>query len=146
MNKKLEAKAFERIASSLQPGEQPITATRAQVGKFSSGRVSAMVRATAAAEGGLIGGALAANRNQFVVLTNQRLIFLSQGFFGGPGSKVLSTVPAGQFSLAEVKMGLVSLVRIAFATEGDGVALTFPRVDKKNAEALAAALGGNPAA
>ena len=37
-------------------------------------------------------------------------------------------------------MGVVSLLRIAFGTEGDGLSLTFPRVDKKNAEALADAL------
>jgi hypothetical protein len=140
MNKKLEAKAFDRVKPLFQPGEEPLTATRAQVGKFASGRLSAVVRATAAAEGGLVGGALMANRNQFVVLTNRRLIFLNTTFMGGPGKKVLGEVPAGQFSLAEAKMGLVSLVRIAFAAEGDGVALTFPRVDKKNAEALAAAL------
>jgi len=31
-------------------------------------------------------------------------------------------------------MGTVSLVRLAFGQTGDGVALTFPRVDKKNAQ------------
>jgi hypothetical protein len=45
--------------------------------------------------------------------------------------------------LAEVKMGVVSLLRLAFAA-GEGVSLTFPRVDRKNAEALAAALPQAP--
>jgi hypothetical protein len=54
--------------------------------------------------------------------------------------------PREQVSLAEAKIGVVSLLRLAFGTSGDGVALTFPRVDKKNAESLAAALGQAPAA
>jgi hypothetical protein len=36
-------------------------------------------------------------------------------------------------------MGVVSLLRLAFA-QGDGLSLTFPRVDKKNAESLAKVL------
>jgi hypothetical protein len=43
-------------------------------------------------------------------------------------------------------MGIVSLLRLAFGTSGDGVALTFPRLDKKNAESLAEALQGAPVA
>jgi hypothetical protein len=88
----------------------------------------------------LLGAALASTRKQFVVLTDRRLIFLPQTFLGGPGKKVLGEVPRDQVSLAEAKMGIVSLLRVAFGTAGDGVALTFPRVDKKNAEALAEAL------
>jgi hypothetical protein len=68
------------------------------------------------------------------------MIFLSQTFLGGPGKKVLGEVPREQVSLAEAKTGVVSLLRVAFGAGGDGVALTFPRVDKKNAESLAAAL------
>jgi hypothetical protein len=82
---------------------------------------------------------LAANRKQFVVVTNRRVIFLTQTFMGGPGKKILGEVPRAEVSLAEVKMGVVSLLRLAFA-QGDGVSLTFPRVDKKNAESLAEAL------
>jgi hypothetical protein len=90
-----------------------------------------------------LGASLLASRQQFVVVTNGRLIFLTQTFLGGPGRKVLGEMPREHVSLAEVKMGLVSLVRIAFGTAGDGVALTLPRVDKKSAEALATALGGS---
>ena len=35
-----------------------------------------------------------------------------------------------------VRMGAVSLLRVAFGTGGDGVAPTFPRVDKNAARAL----------
>jgi hypothetical protein len=68
------------------------------------------------------------------------MIFLAQTFLGGPGKKVLGEVPREQISLAEAKLGMVSQLRVAFGTAGDGVAFTFPRVDKKNAESLAAAL------
>ncbi|MBX6748418.1 MAG: hypothetical protein IRY85_01910 [Micromonosporaceae bacterium] len=44
MNQKLEARAFERVRPMLQPGEQPVAATRAQVGRFQSGRLSAVVK------------------------------------------------------------------------------------------------------
>ncbi|MFI6268733.1 hypothetical protein [Micromonospora zamorensis] len=46
----------------------------------------------------------------------------------------------------DAEMGLVSLLRLAFGGAGDGVSLTFPRVDRKNAEALAAALAPVPTA
>ena len=142
MQQKLQTRAFEQVTPILQPGEQPVVATRAMVGKFSAGRLGTVVSQAIRLEGGgaLLGAALASTRKQFVVLTNRRLIFLPQTFLGGPGKKVLGEVPREHVSLAEAKMGVVSLLRLAFGTAGDGVALTFPRVDKKNAEALAEAL------
>jgi hypothetical protein len=146
VHQKLQTRAFEHVAPVLQPVEQPITATRTAVGKFSSGRLGAVVSQALILESvGALGAALAANGKQFVVLTDRRLIFLSQTFMGGPGKNVLGEIPREQVAVAEVKMGIVSLLRLAFGTSGDGVALTFPRVDKKNAEALAAALGQAPA-
>lgn len=147
MQQKLQTRAFEQVAPILQAGEQPVVATRAMVGKFGSGRFGAIVKQGLIMEGaGLLGAALASNRKQFVVVTNRRLIFLTQTFMGGPGKKVLGEVPRPEVSVAEVKMGTVSLVRVAFGAAGDGVALTFPRVDKKNAEALAGALQQAPVA
>ena len=148
MQQKLQTRAFEQVTPILQPGEQPVVATRAMVGKFSSGRVGTVVSQAIRLEGGgaLLGAALASTRKQFVVLTNRRLIFLPQTFLGGPGKKVLGEVPREQVSLAEAKMGVVSLLRLAFGTPGDGVALTFPLVDKKNAESLAEALRHAPVA
>jgi len=61
------------------------------------------------------------------------------------GKKILGEFPRTQVSLAEAKMGFVSLLRLAFAG-GDGLSLTFPRQDKKNAEALAGALREAPIA
>jgi len=142
MQQKLQTRAFERVAPVLEPGEQTVVAARANVGKFKSGRLGALVRNTLVAEGGgLVGAALASTSKQFIVVTDRRLIFLPQGFFGGPGRKVLGEMPLDRVSVAETKMGIMSLVRIAFGDEGDGIALTFPRVDRKNAEALATALG-----
>jgi hypothetical protein len=147
VNQKLQTKAFDVVAPTLHADEQPIAATRALVGKFSSGRFSGVVKQALIAEGGgALGAALAKNGKQFVVLTDRRLIFLTQTFMGGPGNKILGEVPRDQVSIAEVKMGVVSLVRLAFGTAGDGVSLTFPRVAKKDAEALAAALGHTPVA
>ncbi|GAA3209712.1 hypothetical protein ACFO1B_51800 [Dactylosporangium siamense] len=147
MQEKLQTRAFDQVAPMLQPGEQPLVATRAMVGKFSAGRLGAVVSQALVVEGaGLLGAALASTGKQFVVLTNHRMIFLSQTFMGGPGKNVLGEVPRAQLSLAEVKMGIVSLLRLSFGTPGDGVALTFPRVDKKNAESLAAALQQVPTA
>ena len=148
MQEKLQTRAFEIVAPALQPGEQPVTATRAMVGKFSSGRLGTVVKQGLVLDGmGSIGAAIAAaNAKQFVVVTDRRLIFLPQTFMGGPGKKIIGEVSREQISVAEVKMATVSLVRIAFGDQGDGVALTFPRQDKKNAEELAAALGGAPVA
>jgi hypothetical protein len=147
MQQKLQTRAFEQVAPILQPGEQPLSATRTMVGKFSSGRLGSVVKQGLLNEGfGVLGSQLASNRKQFVVVTDRRLIFLAQTFLGGPGKKVLGEVPREHVSVAEVKPGLVTLVRVSFGALGDGVALTFPRVDKKNAEALVAALGNAPVA
>jgi hypothetical protein len=142
MQQKLETRAFENVAPILQPGEQPVVGTRAMVGKFASGRLGAVARqGVVLAGGGAVGASLARNRKQFVVLTDRRLIFLAQTMLGGPGKKVLGEVPREELTLAETKSGVVTLLRVSFGSAGDGVALTFPRVDKKNAESLAAALG-----
>jgi hypothetical protein len=141
VQQKLQTKAFEQVAPILQAGEQPLAATRALVGKFTAGRLGTVVSQGLILDGaGALGAAIATNSKQFVVLTNRRLIFLSQTFMGGPGKKVHGEVPREQVTLVEEKMGVVSLLRIAFGLPGDGVALTFPRIDKKNAEAFATAL------
>jgi hypothetical protein len=126
----------------LHPGEQPTTATRVMVGKLGSSRLGAVAKQAMITEigGGLASALITKNKKQFVVVTNQRLIFLNQTFLGGPGKKVLAEVPRDQVALGDVKMGVVSQLQIAFGTAGDGVGLTFPRVDKKNADALAEAL------
>ncbi|GIF13065.1 hypothetical protein [Actinoplanes teichomyceticus] len=145
MHHKLQTRAFQQVAPLLQAGEQPVVATRASVGSFSSGRLGAVVKQTLIAEGaGALGAALSSSTKQFVVLTTHRMIFLSQTLLGGPGRKVLGELPRGHAVLAEAKWGMVSLLRIAFGDSGDGVAMTFPRVDRKNAEALAAALQQSP--
>lgn len=147
MQRKLQTRAFERVAPTLQPGEQPLVAARAMVGAFSASRLG-----TVATQGVVLAGAgsvaanvLAATRKQFVVVTDRRVIFLPQTFLGGPGKTILGELPRAEVSLAEAKMGLVSLLRLAFA-QGGGVSLTFPRVDKKNAEELAQALQQTPVA
>jgi len=147
VQQKLQTRAFEQVAPILQPGEQPIAATRAAVGNFSTGRLRTAIGEGLIVQGaGVLGSALASTAKLFVVLTNRRLIFLSQTFMGGPGKNVLAEVAREHIALAEAKIGVVSQLRIAFGTSGDGVSLTFPLIDKKNAGALAAALGQAPAA
>src|SRR6476469_151143 len=65
---KLQTRAFERVAPILQSGEEPVMAALASVGKFSSGRLGAIVSQSMAIQGGLVGGALASTTRQFVVL------------------------------------------------------------------------------
>jgi hypothetical protein len=148
MNQKLQTRAFEHVAPVLQAGETPVVAARAMVGKFSSGRLGAVAKhgLMNAGVGSIATQRLLQSKKQFVVVTDRRLIFLPQGFLGGPGKTILGEVPRGIVALAEVKLGVVSLVRIAFGTEGEGLALTFPRVDRKSAEALAQALQQAPVA
>ena len=142
MQEKLQARAFQQVADMLYPGEQPLVGARALVGRFNSSRFGAVVKQAVLTEaGGALGAAIASGSSkQFFVLTTHRMIFMSQTFLGGPGKRMIGEVPRTALGLAEVKIGTVSLVRLAFGPNGDGVALTFPRVDKKNAEQLAAAL------
>jgi hypothetical protein len=143
---KLQTRAFENVASILYPGEQPVVAARAMVGSFSASRMGTVAKqgVVLAGAGGATAAMLASTRKQFVVLTSHRVLFLPQTLLGGPGKKVLGELPRAEVSLAEAKMGVVSLLRLAFAA-GDGLSLTFPRVDKKDAESLARALQQAPA-
>jgi hypothetical protein len=148
MNQKLQTRAFERVAHILAPGEVAVLASRAMVGKFTSGRFGAVAKEGLlnAGVGSVATRRLLQAKKQFIIVTNRRLIFIPQGFLGRPGKEILSDVPREIVSVAEVKTGIVSLVRIAFGTQGEGLALTFPRVDKKNAEALAQTLQQAPVA
>lgn len=148
MQEKLQTRAFEQIAEMLHPGERPLVAGRALVGKFNASRYGAVIKQGLMAEaGGALGAAIASgNGKQFWVLTTHRMIFMSQTFMGGPGKRMIGEVPRTAIQVAEVKMGTVSLVRLAFGMNGDGVALTFPRIDKKNAQQLADALQQSPVA
>ena len=47
VQQKFQTRAFEQVAPILQPGEQPVVATRAMVGKFGSGRFGAIVKRSA---------------------------------------------------------------------------------------------------
>jgi hypothetical protein len=141
VQEKLQTRAFERVAEMLHPGEQPLVGARALVGGFNSSRFGAIAKQAILTEaGGALGAAIASGSNkQFFVLTTHRMIFMSQTFMGGPGKKIIGEVPRTAIGVAEIKIGTVSLVRLAFGVNGDGVALTFPRIDKKNAQQLAAA-------
>ncbi|GAA0234212.1 hypothetical protein [Cryptosporangium japonicum] len=143
MREALQTKAFQIVAPVLQPGEQPVAAVRTNVGKFTDSRAGTVLKKGLVMEGvGGVGAAvLMARKEQFVVLTDRRLIFLQQTMLGGPGKKVLGEVPRHHVSLVEAQIGLFTLLRLAFGNQGDGVALTFPRQDKRNAVALAEALG-----
>lgn len=142
MQQKLQTRAFDQVAPILQAGEQPITATRAMVGKLGAGRLGTVARHGLVLEGAgaALGAVLVSSAKQFIVVTDRRVIFLSQTLLGGPGKKIIGEVSRDQVALAEVKLAMVSQLQLAFGTAGDGVSLTFPRSDKKNAEALAQAL------
>jgi hypothetical protein len=148
VNQKLQTRAFENVTPMLQPGEVPVVAARTMVGAFSGGRLGMVVKQAIVLEGGgsVLAQSIARTQKQFVVVTDRRLIFLPQTFLGGPGKKAIGEVPRAAVTLAEVTMGMVSLVRLAFGTAGEGVSLTFPRQDKKAAEALVAVLQQSPVA
>ncbi|MBB2948530.1 hypothetical protein FB565_008313 [Actinoplanes lutulentus] len=140
MQQKLQTRAFERVASLLHPGEQPIAAARAMVGAFTASRAGTIAHhGVVLAGAGAGSAALAAHRKQFVVVTNYRVFFLPQTILGGPGKTVLAELPRTQVALAEAKIGFASILRLAFSGT-DGVSLTFPRSDQKNAVALAESL------
>jgi len=82
---------------------------------------------------------LSASKKQFIVVTDRRVMFLPQTFLGGPGKNVIGELPRAEVTLAEAKIGMVSVLRLAFA-QGEGVSLTFPLADKRNAQELADAL------
>ncbi|SFE90503.1 hypothetical protein SAMN05421541_104356 [Actinoplanes philippinensis] len=129
------------VAGHLLPGEQFRVGARAVVGNLTASRLGT------ALSRGIIPGvadaatdwALKTTGKQVVAVTDRRMLFFSQTFWGGPGDELLMIVPRELVSLAEAKFGVVSVVRVAFAV--GGVSLTFPLVDRGSAKALAAELG-----
>ena len=143
MNSKLQDRAFGLVADRLQPGEEPQVAVRALVGKLDASRFGTVVRrgavaGLAGAAGAAVDAAVTAGGKQFVVVTDQRVFFLSQTFLGGPGKKVIGVMPRDEVTLADTKFGTVSVVRLAFVS-GGGISLTFPRIDQAAAKQIAAA-------
>jgi hypothetical protein len=146
VNLKLQTRAFDIVAPRLQPGETPLAAARAMVGKFGGSRMGTALKQGLLLEaGGAIGAHLVtAAAKQFAVVTDRRVFFLPQTFLGGPGKDVLGEITRDQVRLVEVQMGFMSLLRLGFGSQGDGISLTFPRSDKKNAELLVEALQTAP--
>jgi hypothetical protein len=145
MGQRLQSKASAAVARHLSPGEQFRVAARALVGAFDASRLGTVVSR------GIVPGVantvtdIVQNTtgNQIVVVTDRRVLFLTQNFWGGPGDRLLMIVPRDLLSLAGSKFGTVSILRLEFAA-GGGVSLTFPRIDKSSAVALAAELRATP--
>jgi hypothetical protein len=136
----MQQKVPATIAAHLAEGEQMITGTRALAGAFDASRLGTIAVASLKNQG-LVGHALSRSKKQFVVVTDRRVLFLNQTFLnGGPGKNLLAELPRAEVTLAEAKLGTVSILRLAFGADGDGISLTFPLVDKKKATALAEAL------
>jgi hypothetical protein len=140
MTQRFQAKVFAAVTRYLEPGEQPRVATRATVGRLDASRLgTALSRGVVPGVADAVTDAVHNSTGaQIVVVTDRRVLFLSRTFWGGPGDELLTIVPRDLLSLAESKFGTVSVVRLAFA--GGGVSLTFPRIDKAGAMALAAEL------
>jgi hypothetical protein len=141
----LRDKAFAAVAGHLRPGEQPRAAARAVVGELDASRLgTAVTRGVVPGLSGAVADVvLNTTGKQVVVVTDRSLLFLTQTFWGGPGDRLLGSIPRTQVSLAGSRFGAVSILRLAFAP-GGGVSLTFPRIDRASAEALAAELGPKP--
>ncbi|WP_433303765.1 hypothetical protein ACQP2F_12960 [Actinoplanes sp. CA-030573] len=146
MSRKFQEKAFAVAAAHLSPGEAPRVAARAMAGALDAGRLgTAVTRGVVPGVSGAVADVvLATTGKQVVVVTDRRVLFLSQTFWGGAGDRLLGSVRRELVSLAEAKFGAVSVLRLAFGP-GGGVSLTFPRIDRSSAEALAAELRGHSA-
>jgi len=145
MSQRLQTKAFAAVAKHLSPAEQPRVAARALVGAFDASRFGTIVSrgVVPGVSGAVTDAVLNTTGKQVLVVTDQRVLFLSQTFWGGPGAELLTIVPRDLLTLVESKFGTVSVLRLAFAS-GTGVSLTFPRIDKSSAMALAAELQPTP--
>jgi hypothetical protein len=145
VSQRLQAKAFAAVATYLSAAEQPRVAARAMVGLLHASRFGTAVSR------GLVPGvsdavtdaALNSIGRQVVVVTDLRVLFLPQNFWGGPSAELLTIVPRELLTLAGSKFGFVSILRLVFAS-GGGVSLTFPRIDKRSAMSLAAELRPTP--
>jgi hypothetical protein len=80
----------------------------------------------------------------FAVLTNERFLCLGKSVAMRPTSEVTVSLARPDIGAVEYKRGLMSTVTIWPSDGGDGVALTFGRLLRGQADALNAALGGSP--
>lgn len=142
MSNRLQTASFAAVEQYLLPGEQPRVAARAVVGTLDASRLGTAVSRgiVPGLSGAITDAVLNSTGKQVVVVTDQRVLFLSQNFWGGPGKQLLSVVPREMLSLKEAKFGVVSVLRLPF-TSGSGASLTFPLADRASAKALAEELG-----
>jgi hypothetical protein len=141
MTKRFQSQSAAVVAQYLLPGEEFRVGARAVVGALDASRLGTAVSRgiVPGVAGAVTDQVLKTTGKQVVVVTDQRVLFLSQTFWGGPGDQLLSIVPRDLLSLSEAKFGVVSVLRLAFAV--GGVSLTFPLIDRATAKVLATELG-----
>jgi hypothetical protein len=142
VNEKRTSRVNEVIASLLRDGEQVEVASLASVGSVSLGRKLAV----AAAAGVLSGGMLIVNTRParwYVVLTNQRLLFLEPSWFSGrPTAKVTGQVPRAAIAgMSTPKRGVTMVFDVLISGQDKALRLSFPRPHRDDGDKVAAALG-----
>jgi hypothetical protein len=142
VNEKRTGQLNDVMSSLLQVGEQVAIGSFANVGSVSLGRKLAV----AAAAGVLSGGMLLMNvrpRRLYVVLTNQRILFLeASAITGRPTTKIAGQVPRGAIiGCTAPKRGVMTVFDVLIAGQDKALHFGFPRPLRDDGEKFAAAIG-----
>ena len=145
MRQKLHDMLVQTAAPQLNPGETPSATGRARVGQVSVARNVALAAASTVLSGGTM-GMYAVNKAYYVLLTNERLLLLEPHWITSrPTAKVVGDIPRQLVSVSDVKRGAMTSVTLSIGSEGKGLLLRYPALDKEGAESLLKALGANVA-
>ncbi|MEV6924905.1 hypothetical protein AB0M46_10400 [Dactylosporangium sp. NPDC051485] len=127
-------------APLMGPGERALATGRCRVGKANVGRNVAMAAASAI----LSGGSMMMYQQKkafYILLTNERLLILEAHWLTGrPTMNAVADIPRYVIRVAEAKRGVTATVTLALGTNGEGLRLSFPALDKEGADNLLRAL------
>jgi len=144
MRQRLHEKVRATVAPLLATGESIEATGRARLGRLSLGANVSLGAATAILSGGDSAKSLHGT-DAFIVLTDRRLLVLEAHWLTfGPTRNVVESLPR-PLGVGSVQRGFMTSFVLLSAENPGGLRLSFPRTERRDAEAMLARLGA-PAA
>jgi hypothetical protein len=140
MNDKRAQQAAQAAAPHLHTDEQIEITAYANIGRVSAVRRAATAAAVGAATAGLLIVSVRP-RKAYLLMTNQRLVFLDGDTMSGRPGKLLLTLPRTAVTVASVKKGLLTLTaELGVQGQDQGLRIVFPAPAREDGQQVVAAL------
>ena len=140
MNDKRAQQAAEAAAPHLHADEQIEVTAYASIGRVSVARRAATAAVVGAATAGLLVVSVRP-RKAYLLMTNQRLVFLDGDTMSGRPGKLLLALPRPAVTVTSVKKGLLTLTaELGIQGQDQGLRVVFPTPAREDGQQVVAAL------